>query len=923
MTAFNDWPIKKCLALSVSLLLALLGLIGLAALGFDIPIVRQVVAFLFLSFIPGMLVLRILRVHNVNMVESLLYSVGLSLVFVMVMGVLANFALPPLGISRPIALMPLTITVTLFSLILCIVAYIRDKDFRSVNRDNVEIEEDTGKGFRANPAPYLLAILLPLLAILGAKLVDAYHSNLLIYALVFVIVLIIGLVAFNKFIPSRLYPFMMFMMALALLYQTTLISDYLVGSDIHQEYYFAGLVVLEDGFWNASVAASVNSCLSIVMLAPVYSLLLNMDVVWLFKVVYPVLFALMPLALFRIFRLQLRPQYAFLAVAFFISLPMYTMDMAQLARQQIAELFFVLVILLIVDRRLTMIQRTILVIIFGIGVVVSHYGLGTGYAIGYLTCGVIVLVFIKSRFGRALWQRLIGKSNSLPDDLATPGAFNKRALVVIVCVGLAFMLGYYGSVASGAPLGGTNIFRGTVKTTGEQMVQVISPPGQTEVSPALYFDSPDLKSPERGSRSAELTRRLEWYAFPGATSYRLQASTDNGFINLVIDEAGITDTHYDITAGLERGTAYFWRVNASNTHGTSEWSQPWCFWTFAIPASQALTVEPPQIELPGFVQILITKFPMLNPLAKESLTQTALGLDFASASPGGKVWRIFQYLVQICLIIGFMRLVFRPATLGKFKAEYLSLIMVSMLILLSIFILPTVGWGMGVVRIWQITLLLMAPLFIFGGETIVQGIAKLARAFRRGVISLRSSYDSPTFLRCTALIILIPYFIFNSGLVFELTKSQTTNFIDMPYSIALSSCRVDVSTVFTRRDITAATWLSRVEGQDYSIYADSHGRVAFVKFFGYGEGGTLTERLAKVRPFPADMKGVVIPCYIYFRAWNVTSGMLTFPTAYAARQSVDFDDISGLPQLAESGSKIYNNGGAQVLLIDKAGDLEE
>jgi uncharacterized membrane protein len=917
MTAFNDWPIKKCLALSVSLLLALLGLIGLAALGFDIPIVRQVVAFLFLSFIPGMLVLRILRVHNVNIVESLLYSVGLSLAFTMVMGVLANFTLPPLGISRPIALMPLTITVTLFSLILCIVAYIRDKDFRSVNRNNAEVKEDTGKDFRANPAPYLLAILLPLLAILGAKLVDANHSNILIYALVFVIVLIIGLVAFNKFIPSRLYPFMMFMMALALLYQTTLISDYLVGSDIHQEHYFAGLV-LENGFWNASVAANVNSCLSIVVLAPVYSLLLNMDIVWLFKVVYPVLFALMPLALFRIFRLQLRPQYAFLAVAFFISLPMYTMDMAQLARQQVAELFFVLVILLMVDRRLTVIQRTILVIIFGIGVVVSHYGLGTGYAIGYLACGVIVLVFIKSRFGRVLWQRLIGKSNSLPDDLAAPGAFNKRALVVIVCVGLTFMLGYYGSVASGAPLGGANVFRGIAKTTGEQVIQIISLPGQTGAPPA-----PDLKSPKSGSSSADLTRRLEWYAFPGATSYRLQASIDSGFTNLVIDEVGITDTHYDITAGLEQDAAYFWRVNASNSHGTSEWSRPWYFWTFTAPARQALTTGPPQIELPGFVRSLVTRFPMLNPLAKESLTQTALGLDFASASPGGKVWRIFQYLVQLCLIIGFIRLVFRPATLGKFKAEYLSLIIVSMLILLGIFILPTVGWGMGVVRIWQITLLLMAPLFIFGGETIVRGIAKLARAFRRGVASLRSSYDSPKFLRCTALIILIPYFIFNSGLVFELTKSQTTNFIDMPYSIAMSSCRVDVSTVFTRQDIIAAAWLSRVEGQDYSIYADPHGRVAFTKLFGYEKGSTLTARFAKMRPFPSDMKDVVIPCYIYFRAWNVTSGMLTFPTAYAARQSVDFDDISGLSQLAESGSRIYNNGGAQVLVIDKIGDLEE
>ncbi|MCX6008882.1 MAG: hypothetical protein NTW48_02375, partial [Chloroflexi bacterium] len=79
MTPPNDWQIKKCLVLSGSLLLATWGLIGLGALGLDIPVLRQAVAVIFLSFVPGLLLLRILRIHNIGIIESLLYSVGLSL----------------------------------------------------------------------------------------------------------------------------------------------------------------------------------------------------------------------------------------------------------------------------------------------------------------------------------------------------------------------------------------------------------------------------------------------------------------------------------------------------------------------------------------------------------------------------------------------------------------------------------------------------------------------------------------------------------------------------------------------------------------------------------------------------------------------------------------------------------------------------
>ena len=806
----------------------MLGLIGLAFLGFDIPGLRQLVGFLFLTFVPGILLLRILKIHNVGIIESLLYSVGLSLAFVMATGVVANFALPPLGISHPIALAPLTATFTVFFLILCFLAYARDKNFRPVN----PLPEDSEKNVKPGSTlkPVLLAILLPLLAILGASLVNSYHNNTLLLALIFIIAVLVILVAFNKVIPTRTYPFMIVMMAMALLYQTTLISNYLVGSDIHLEYYL-GELVIENGYWDATIPSSINSCLSIVMLAPIYSLLLNMDIVWLFKVIYPLFFCLLPLALFHIFRLQIGSRYAFLATFFFIAMPMFFMDMAQLVRQQICELFFVLVILLMVDRKLTLIQRTALVLIFGFGVVVSYYGLGTGYTIGYLTFGALVLIIIKSRPGRTLWQWLVGKSNTLPSDLTSAGAFTKKALAIIVGLSLIFMFVYYGVTASGAGLSGSRVATNIAQGTTEQIIHgITTPPTETPPAETPPTETPPAETPPTETPPAE------------------------------------------------------------------------------TPPTETPPAETPaMVELPSFIQNITARFPMLNPLFKEPLTQTALGLDFPLASLGGKAWRIFQYLVELCLVVGFFRLIFRPKTPGfEFKAEYLSLTIVSALILLGTFVLPTYGWGMGSVRIFQITLLLMAPLFLLGGEVIGYGIVKLARVFRKGFASSRLSLDSPVPLRFLVLAILIPYFIFNSGVVFELSRSQTTHFINMPYSIALSSYRVDVNTVFTGQDVAAAEWFSRVAEEDCVVYADHHSGKLFLEQIDFP---------CRVAGVPGNTKEVCSPGYFYLRAWNIQKKALTFGTTYAGRQSVGFDDLPWLMQAVEKSDRIYNNGGAQVLAL--------
>jgi uncharacterized membrane protein len=109
----NDWDIRKCLALCFGLLLAALVVIEVGALSFDLVVLRQLVGFLFLVFVPGLLILRILKIHNIKFIECILYSVGLSIAFAMSLGVILNFILRPLGITHPISVLSIIIGIVI------------------------------------------------------------------------------------------------------------------------------------------------------------------------------------------------------------------------------------------------------------------------------------------------------------------------------------------------------------------------------------------------------------------------------------------------------------------------------------------------------------------------------------------------------------------------------------------------------------------------------------------------------------------------------------------------------------------------------------------------------------------------------------------------------------------------------------------
>ncbi len=198
---------------------------------------------------------------------------------------------------------------------------------------------------------FLFLTLIPFVAIFGSYSITNYHTNIISMFLLVLIALTFILVVFDK-IPKKWYTFTVWIVSISLLFVSSLISPYVWGWDIQNEYYLANLV-MNFSYWNSTLPDAYNSMLSIVMLAPTYSLLTNLRLDYILKIVYPFLFSLVPLGLYKIFKTQTNnSKIAFIAVFLFISFNTFYIELLALTREMTAELFLVLLLLLILNRKI-------------------------------------------------------------------------------------------------------------------------------------------------------------------------------------------------------------------------------------------------------------------------------------------------------------------------------------------------------------------------------------------------------------------------------------------------------------------------------------------------------------------------------------------------------------------------------------------
>ncbi len=337
---------------------------------FDIAVARQVVGFIYLTFMPGFVIIKLLKQDGLGAAQTVLFSLGISLAFLMLSGIVLNELGLLGGIKQPLEPSLIVLVLSGFVLLGALVCYFRD------SQDLKPIGLTKGTFLKL-----LTLCLLPVLSVVGAYLANTTgNTSILILTLIMVLAVFLIGVFSKRQINPKLYLIIVFIIAVTLLFHSSLISNYDQGADIKVERYIATLTQ-NTGFWNSSVSftdtglASYYSMLSVTILPTMYANILNMDITWIFKIVYPLIFAFVPLALYLIWRGKFGVTVAFLSVFLFMSQSTFYTEMIYLSRQMIAEVFFVLLFLVLFSKSLSSKNVKILFIIFGVSLIFSHYSI--------------------------------------------------------------------------------------------------------------------------------------------------------------------------------------------------------------------------------------------------------------------------------------------------------------------------------------------------------------------------------------------------------------------------------------------------------------------------------------------------------------------------------------------------------------------
>ena len=337
----------------------------------DVFIVRQILGFLFYTIIPGFLLLKILGIKRGNVAETVVYSVGLSIAFLMLIGLLMN-ELGSLGLLlQPLSLEPTAIGINVAIFFMIILNYLKNRDWEPLDIKGVRFW------------PLLSFFILPIVSVIGVLLVRYYNNNILSISVVIAIAIIIVTSVISSRISSKLslyYPLIIVSVVISLLLSHALTSNYLYGSDIQGEFN-TFTKTLETSWWNFQnnsyfQQASDNSMLSITIFPTILSNLLNINPGWVFKILFPIFFSLLPLGLYLLYRQYWSERAAFVSAIFFVANYAFFTTILSDAKQLIGELFFIILFLILFSKNIDDNSSKWIFFMFAFfGLMVSHYSM--------------------------------------------------------------------------------------------------------------------------------------------------------------------------------------------------------------------------------------------------------------------------------------------------------------------------------------------------------------------------------------------------------------------------------------------------------------------------------------------------------------------------------------------------------------------
>ena len=356
---------------------------------FDVPILRQVFAFLCFTIIPGFLIVSILKLDRLGSVSKFVLYVGLSATFLMFAGLFINELYFLVGYSTPLSMLSLMISFSIILFLLIFFSYKRNKKKERFTIPRLNLEN-------YGLVLVFVPLIFPVLSIFGTYLMNTEENNIIVLFLISLIVMYVLLLAFlNKNVPENVYPAAIVMIAVSLLFLVSLRSNYFVGGDVQSEYWVFQLTH-DNLHWDISHTSHVlNSCLSVTILPTVYQSLLNMGGEYVYKGVFMIITSFTSLALYELTKRYVGERYAFIASFLFISQFQFIHFIA-LVRVGIAIFFFSLLWVVFFSNKIDEMKKRVLFITLMFAVIVSHYSISYGL-LGMMAFACLVMFLYNLR----------------------------------------------------------------------------------------------------------------------------------------------------------------------------------------------------------------------------------------------------------------------------------------------------------------------------------------------------------------------------------------------------------------------------------------------------------------------------------------------------------------------------------------------
>lgn len=312
--------------------------------------------------VPGLLMLNALRVPGTAVALFPLYVPASSLVVLMGSGLAVNVGGAAFGVEEPLRPVPLLIGLQAFCLLMLLAG-------------------TTAPLSTAIPRPALpsarwltFSLLLPLMAAAGALRLNHGHDPVLAVGALIAcgVVLVMVALTANRLDAGRI-SVLLFAVSLAMMWAYSLRSDLVYGFDISTEYAVAAETI-RAGVWEMHPHPDAyGAMLSITILPAQLHALTGIDLVVIFKLVYPAAFAMFVVGIYNVAERFVPRRWATLAAGYVLVQGGVSQQLPALARQEIALLLFLALCAALLEIGMPRPPRLTLVVLFGPALAVSHY----------------------------------------------------------------------------------------------------------------------------------------------------------------------------------------------------------------------------------------------------------------------------------------------------------------------------------------------------------------------------------------------------------------------------------------------------------------------------------------------------------------------------------------------------------------------